>query len=194
VASPPTWWGFHQLDPRWAQRLVADADIAPGAVVLDVGAGIGALTDPLVRCGARVVAIEVHPGRARQLRQRFGDAIVVVRADAADLRLPRQPYDVVANPPFGITTALLRRLLQPGSRLRTAHLILPEHAARRWAGAGAPGRARWSRTFAVQLGDRMPRRAFQPPPARDARILVIRRLHPTAGGRNGVSRPRRPAP
>ena len=169
-----------------------------------------------------MVAIEVHPGRARQLRQRFGDAIVVVQADAADLRLPRQPYDVVANPPFGITTALLRRLLQPGSRLRTAHLILPEHAARRWAGPGAPGRARWSRTFTVELGDRMPRRAFRPPPPRDARILVIRRLDPfsrdlvaaggtgrrenrgsgrDASGRHGdgargdrVSRSRRPAP
>ena len=106
VATSPTWWGFHQLDPRWAQRLVADADISPGAVVLDVGAGTGAITDPLVRRGARVVAIEVHPGRARLLRQRFGSAIVVVQADAADLRLPRHPYDVVANPPFGITTGL----------------------------------------------------------------------------------------
>ncbi len=198
MASPPTWWGFHQLDPRWAQRLVADADIAPGAVVLDVGAGTGAITDPLVRRGARVVAVEVHPGRARQLRQRFGDAIVVVQADAADLRLPRQPFDVVANPPFAVTTALLRRLLQPGSRLRTARLVLPEHAAQRWAGPGAPGRARWGRTFAVELGDRMPRRAFQPPPTRDARILVIGRLGHAATGTwsssRAVSWSRRPAP
>ena len=52
---------------------------------------------------------------------------------------PASPYDVVANPPFGITTALLRRLLQPGSRLRTARLILP--GARRPT-VGRPRRAR----------------------------------------------------
>jgi 23S rRNA (adenine-N6)-dimethyltransferase len=98
-----------------------------------------------------------------------------VRADAADLRLPRRPYHVVANPPFSVTTAVLRRLLQPGTRLRTAHVVLQRQAARRWASPRAPGYARWNRTFAVAIGPSLPARAFWPEAPVDCRVLVVRR-------------------
>lgn len=174
-------WGWHRLDRRWAERLVADADLPPGAIVVDVGAGTGALTGPLLGTGARVIAVEAHPGRARELRERFGDAVVVVAADAADLRLPRSPYHVVANPPFEVTGPLLRRILQPGSRLSSARLIVQDKAARWWTGPRAPGAGRWARDFTVTLGPRVPRSAFHPPPHVDARILVVERR----GGRCG---------
>ena len=173
--AEPRWWGWHQLDRGWAERLVAEAGVRPGDLVLDIGAGHGAITEPLLAVGARVVAVEVHPGRARSLRDRYGEDVVVVQADAADLRLPRSPYRVVANPPFAVTTALVRRLLQPGSRLVSAHLVVPANAATRWVGPTAPGRQRWSRTFEVSLGARVPRRAFHPAPPLDARVLTIRR-------------------
>lgn len=146
-----------------------------GDLVLDVGAGVGALTAPLVATGAWVVAVELHPGRAATLRERFAGRARVVRADARDLRLPRRPFHVVANPPFDATSALLRRLLHPGSRLVTAHLVVQDRAAHRWAGPGAPAAARWQRTFAVELGPAVPRSAFRPRPPVDARILVLRR-------------------
>src|SRR6185295_9390598 len=123
------------------------AGVRRGDLVLDVGAGLGALTAPLVDTGARVIAIEMHPRRAQVLRERFGRRVTVVQADAADLRLPRRPYSVVANPPFGITTALLRRVLQPGTRLAGAHVVMQEQAARRWVSAAAPAQHRWGRTF-----------------------------------------------
>ncbi len=168
-------WGWHQLRPAAAERLVADARLPPRCLVLDVGAGLGAVTGPLVEAGHRVVAVERHPGRAAQLRRRFGDAVVVVRADAADLRLPRRPFHVVANPPFAVTGALLERLLHPGSRLVSARLIVQDAAARRWAtdrrprGGGRPG------PFELVAGPRVPRRAFVPPPRVDGRILEISR-------------------
>jgi len=168
-------WGWHELDPQWATRLVADANIAPGSVVLDVGAGEGALTAPLLAAGARVIAVEAHPDRAAVLRRRFGSSIVVVRADARDLWLPRRPYHVVANPPFNVSTALLHRLLQPGSRLVSARLVLQEQVARRWAGPTAPCSGRWGRSFEASIGMRVPRAAFHPPPHVNARVLVLRR-------------------
>jgi len=116
VGQPP-WWGWHQLDARWAERLVADSGVGRGDLVVDVGAGTGALTAPLIDAGARVIAIELHPRRAEALRKRFGRLAVVVEADAADLRLPRRPFHVVANPPFAITTALVNRLLAQGSQM-----------------------------------------------------------------------------
>lgn len=175
MAGPSRPWGWHQLDPRLAERLVADAGLRPGALVVDVGAGTGAITAPLVRAGLRVIAVEAHPGRAAALRTRFGDAVVVVQADAADLRLPRRPFHVVASPPYGITASLVRRLLQRGSRLESARLVVQDQAARRWASSGAPGVARWGADFAVGLGPRVPRAAFTPRPHVDSRVLVVAR-------------------
>lgn len=136
---------------------------------------MGALTGPLLDLGARVIAVEAHPGRAASLRRRFGESIVIVQADAADLRLPRRPYRVVANPPFAVTSPLLRRLLQPGTRMVGADLILQDQAARRWVSPGAPGFSRWDRLFTAELGRPLPSTAFHPPPFAKARVLRIRR-------------------
>lgn len=168
-------WGWHALDGRWARLLVADAQVPAGALVIDVGAGTGAMTGPLLDTGARVIAVEAHPGRATELRRRYGRTIIVVQADAADLRLPRRPYRIVANPPFAIMAPLLRRVLQPGSRLVSADIVVQQQAARRWASNQAPGAARWGRHYAASLGRPIPREAFRPPPTVDVRVLQIRR-------------------
>jgi len=56
----------------------------------DLGAGRGALTAQLVERGARVIAVELHPARARSLARRFaGRPVTVVQADAASLRRAR---------------------------------------------------------------------------------------------------------
>lgn len=175
MGRSPQRWGYHQLHPEAARRLVRDAGLPRGALVLDIGAGAGAITAPLVDAGARVVAIELHPGRADQLAARFRGRVTVARADAADLRLPRRSFHVVANPPYDISAAILRRLLQPGTRLETAHVVLPEWAVRRWLAANAPGRARWDPVFEVGAGRTIPRDAFRPAPRDRSRVLVVRR-------------------
>ena len=173
MGAPRKAWGWHQLDSTWAERLVGASGAGRGDLVLDVGAGLGALTRPLVATGARVIAVERHPGRAEALRRELGDRVVVVQADAADLRLPRRPFHVVANPPYGITTELLTRLLHRGSRLATAHLVLQRDAARRWSAPGAPGARRWQQQWSATLGPVVPRRAFTPSPRVDSQVLRI---------------------
>lgn len=171
-------WGWHQLDDRAARRLINDAALPANSLVLDIGAGTGAITSPLVEAGHRVIAVELHRGRARQLEERFGNQVTVVRADAADLRLPKRPFHVIANPPYAITTAVLRRLLQRGSRLQAAHLVLPTWTVKRWAAPGAPGAGRWTQTFSMRPGRVIPRKQFRPPPPRDSQVLMIERRRP----------------
>ena len=168
------WWGWHQLSDEWVRRLVRQAGISPGDLVLDIGAGTGALTRGLLAAGARVVAVELHPGRAHELRRRFSaDAVRVVRADATELRLPHQPFRVVANLPFASTTAILRRLLDPRRPLVGAELIVPRHVAARWsAGRGCDAR-RWAPVFDVATTARVPRTAFRPSPPADAAVLTV---------------------
>jgi len=168
----------------WAERIVADASIRPGDLVLDIGAGDGALTEPLVAAGARVIAIELHPDRVGALRRRFeGRPVTVVRADATDLRLPRRPFRVVANPPFAAMVGIVSRLVSAGSRLDDAHLVVPVHAVARWTAPGAPGAGRWRRSHVAVAGPSVPRSAFVPAAPMDCATLVIARR--ASGERQG---------
>jgi 23S rRNA (adenine-N6)-dimethyltransferase len=169
-------WGYHRLADPWPARIVRAAGVRAGELVLDIGAGDGALTARLVAAGARVIAVELHPERAARLRTRFADAPVrVVRADAAELLLPRRPFRVVANPPYAITVALLRRLLARGSALYAADLVLPCGYVARARGGRMDGAARWAREYELRRGLTVPRRAFRPPPRLDSAVLVVRR-------------------
>ncbi len=166
-------WGWHPLTADWAERVVATSPVRPGDLVLDLGAGTGALTAPLVAAGARVLAVELHPRRAGSLRDRFADAdVTVIEADLCDLRLPRRPFRVVASPPYSIGSDLVRLLLSD-DRLLSADLVLQRAAVRRLV--QTPPRARHSRRFQLSIGMTVPRRAFHPAPKVDSAVLRLRR-------------------
>jgi 23S rRNA (adenine-N6)-dimethyltransferase len=150
------------LGRRAARRIVADSGIGAGDLVLDLGAGIGELTGPLVDAGAHVIAVELHPARAAVLRRRFGKSITVVEADLMRVPLPRQPFRVVANPPYGTAQALVRRLAR-APRLQRADLLLPHWVTARWT-------SQWARSAA---GRRISRQAFTPCAPADAQVLVF---------------------
>ena len=136
-----------------------------GDVVVDLGAGDGALTGPLARRGCRVLAVELHARRADALRVAFaGSNVAVLELDLAAFRWPGHPFRVVANPPYAGVNALVRRLLTvPG--LRSADLVVAEGAARGLVERYGGG---------VGLGAPMPRRCFRHPPPGRARVLRIR--------------------
>jgi 23S rRNA (adenine-N6)-dimethyltransferase len=146
-------------------------------LVLDVGAGDGALTRPLLATGARVVAIELHPGRLASLQRLAArePRLTVVRADATDLRLPRQPFRVVSSLPYAGSSTILSRLLSPGSRLVAADLVVQRQLARRFVEGRAPGAARWARHFDVRIAHALPRSAFHRQPQVDSVVLRVSR-------------------
>ena len=193
--------GRHSLRSRaFAEELVRDAGVGPGALVLDLGAGGGILTGVLADAGAQVRAAELDPAALRQLRARFrGDPRVeVAEVDATSMAVPDEPFAVVANLPFAAGTTILRRLLgDPRSPLTQLDAIVE------W-GLAAKRTAVWPSTllgcwwgawYELDLVRRVPRACFAPPPSVDAAVLRATRrpdpLVPTADVRDYVALLRR---
>lgn len=145
--------------------------------MLDLGAGHGALTEPLAAAGARVVAVELDRRALDVLRDRFAahPSVRIVAGDLLDVPLPRRPYRVVANLPFATTSAALRRLLDPRGQLRRADLVLQRGAAIAWATEPRRRSAASRRRFDLRLGSTIPARRFVPPPTVDAALLHVAR-------------------
>jgi 23S rRNA (adenine-N6)-dimethyltransferase len=158
-AAPAGARGQHFLrSPHLAQRIVANASVPGDALVFDIGAGFGRLTKPLLATGARVIAVELDPKLARGLERRYPDARVVCD-DALRIPLPHRPFRVVANLPFAITTAMVRRLASSRHLVR-ADLIVARGFALK---SGLPV-ARW-----------LSRAEFTPPPSTDCAVVVLTR-------------------
>jgi 23S rRNA (adenine-N6)-dimethyltransferase len=165
---------------RLAADLVADAQIAQGDVVVEIGGGTGVLTKALVKAGARPVVIERDPRLADDLRGRFADvaAVEVVEADAVEYDWPDQLFDVVANLPFARSGAILARLLRnPYTPLRRAHVIVQwEFAAKHTAVWPTTVRSvYWRAWYEIAIARRLHRSAFAPPPSVDAAVLRLAR-------------------
>ncbi len=160
-----------------AADIVRSAGVTPGDLVVDLGAGTGALTTALARAGAEVVAVELDPALAAQLRRRFPR---VVEGDARRVPLPRRPFRVVANLPFDGGTEILRRILAD-EHLAAADVILQwETACKRTAVWPSTAQSViWGATFDLSIVRRLARDVFAPPPDADAAILrAVRRGEP----------------
>ncbi len=147
--------------------------------MLDLGAGSGALTAPLVRAGARVLAVERDARLAGRLQRRFADqpGVRVIADDVCRIPLPRKGFRVVANIPFGVTTRLVSRLLDDSSALRAADIIVAAGVCRALTNRRPANRATiwWSARFTLTAGRRVAAGCFSPPPSVDAAVLVVRR-------------------
>ncbi|WP_243659053.1 ribosomal RNA small subunit methyltransferase A [Tamaricihabitans halophyticus] len=183
--------GVHFLtSPRTATALVRAARVGAGDLVVEFGPGSGAITAPLLRTGATVLAIERDERFVRQLRHRFANSpgLRLRQADIREFTLPRKGFTAVANIPFGLSTVLLRRLLDPpNSGLRGASLLVEWGFAKRLTAARPRDltTAWWRARFELTLVNQVPAAAFSPQPRVNAAHLLIR---PRAGTRPGNQR------
>jgi 16S rRNA (adenine1518-N6/adenine1519-N6)-dimethyltransferase len=181
--------GQHFLRPASVERLLDVVAPAPSDVFLEIGPGTGALTVPLARRAARVVAVEIDQALARRLREGDAPNVEVRPGDAlaVDLRALVPPGSrLVGNLPYFISSPLLRRILDLHDHVRDVHVMLQEEVARRVA--SPPGGrdygilsvlyALWAETD-VPL--RFPPGAFRPPPRVRSALLRARfRARPRA--------------
>lgn len=132
--SGPNFTGQHLLhNPRTIKELIETARIEPADTVLEIGAGKGVLTLPIADKASRVIAVEIDTGYVEALRDKTKDHphVKMIQGDIKSFRLPTQPFCVVANIPFAITTIILEKLLGPeGKAFQRGVLLVEEGAAR----------------------------------------------------------------
>lgn len=163
-------FGQHFLtDPRILDRIADALEAPPGAPVLEIGPGRGALTAALVARGVRLVAIEKDRELVPMLRERFPE-VTIVEGDALELDWRALAPDalVIGNIPYNVTSPLLDRALAPPRPRRVVFLVQREVALRC---AAAPGTADYGAlTVGIQAVARVERLfnvaagAFSPPP------------------------------
>ncbi|MER7211757.1 23S ribosomal RNA methyltransferase Erm [Streptosporangium sp. NPDC000239] len=163
---------------RQAVRLVAEAAGAHGLVV-EPGAGEGVLTLALAETCDQVVAYEIDPLLAGRLTVRTRDdaRVRVVRGDFLTARAPREPFAVVGNIPYSITSKIVDWCLgAPG--LTSATLVAQLEYVRKRTGDFGRWSALTVRTwpwFRWEMLGHIGREAFRPVPSVDSAILRIER-------------------
>lgn len=155
------------------------------SVVLEIGAGTGALTDRLLGIGDRVIAIEQDSTLVRFLEAEFGDEISahrleVLEGDALTVPIP-EFTTVVANLPYGVSSEIAFRLLP--ERKPMVLMFQREFAERMVATPGESDYGRLSVTTAhyatAEIVEIVPKEAFSPKPAVQSAIVRFAPCEPT---------------
>lgn len=182
--------GQHFLvDGRVLKRIVAAAELTPEDTVIEVGPGLGILTQELVQGAGRVVAIEADGEMVSALRQLAARSpnLTVVHGDVMQndpVSLLASPgaggvpasYKVVANIPYYITSAVLRHFLE-ASRQPTLMVVMVQKEVGK-AIVAQPGDMSLL-AVSIQfygkpsIAARVPARSFYPPPKVDSVILRV---------------------
>jgi 16S rRNA (adenine1518-N6/adenine1519-N6)-dimethyltransferase len=170
-------------DGNLARWIVARAELIPEDYVVEIGPGLGALTEFVLEAGARVLAIEKDRRLADFLRRRFtNDHFEILHADALDYdvrRLFGKPsVKLIGNLPYYISSQLLLKFTKYPSPITLWLLMLQKELARRLS--ASPGTSDYGAlTLVVQLHYRVdylrtvPASVFLPQPEVDSAFVRI---------------------
>jgi 16S rRNA (adenine1518-N6/adenine1519-N6)-dimethyltransferase len=126
-------------DMNIIRRIVALAEPAEGETIVEIGAGLGFITEELAKRAGRVIAVEVDPRLAAVLRERFigQDRVEVVETDVLKYDFSSagsgERIKVVGNIPYHISSPILFRLLDFRRSISSMLLMFQKELADRIA-------------------------------------------------------------
>ena len=132
--------GQHILaDSNVARKIVDSLDVKADEGVVEIGAGLGALTTELSRLAARVIAIEIDGRLASALREETNGNVEVLEANILKIDFGKlvgkypdiKKWKVVGNLPYYITTNILLHLIEAREHFSTCVITVQDEFARR---------------------------------------------------------------
>lgn len=174
------------VDQNILDKIVAASEVHPNDTVIEIGPGLGALTEALAERVRRVIAIEIDDQLIPVLRSLFaehpnveivhGDAL---RVDLATLLAGERVVKVIANLPYYITSPLIMHFLESDLPIERMVIMMQAEVADRIA--ARPGSKEYgSLSVAVQYRahvervTKAPRTVFFPQPKVDSAVLCLR--------------------
>ena len=169
-------------DPLALESIVAAAEIRPTDSVLEIGPGLGSLTRYLAVAAKEVIAVELDANLISPLKTVLSphQNVQIIHGDILKLSpkdvIPENDYLVVANIPYYITSAVIRHLLESGSKPRRIVLTIQKEVAQRIC--AKPGDmsllALSVQVYgAPRIAAHIPAAAFFPAPKVDSAVLVV---------------------
>lgn len=126
------------INPDVLEIIINSGEVTDTDVVIEIGAGLGCLTQALSETAETVIAIEVDPVLYEVLESQFStcDTVQIIKADVLEIELTslfRQGTrpKVIANLPYGITTPILWKLLEHSDQLDFSILMMQREVAER---------------------------------------------------------------
>jgi len=199
--SPRKKWGQHFLtDNHVLQKIINAAAPEAADCVLEIGPGLGALTQGLVARAGKVLAVELDKGLADLLAVNFHEhlqaqTLEIIQGDVLKLDIPAllAPYSgktikVVANLPYYITTPVIMRLLEMPVFFSSITVMVQKEVAQRMS--ARPGTKDYGAlSLAVgyyatsEIVANVPTNCFVPRPEVDSAVIILRALEkpPVAG-------------
>jgi 16S rRNA (adenine1518-N6/adenine1519-N6)-dimethyltransferase len=175
--QPRKRFGQHFLtDTGVIDAIVAAIDPRPGEALVEIGPGLGALTQPLVeRCG-RMTVIELDRDLAARLRKHASLDVIEADVLTVDFAARGGKLRIVGNLPYNISTPILFHLLDVAAHVQDQHFMLQKEVVQRMA--ASPGSKDYGR-LSVMLQWRyhvepllvVPPDAFDPPPRVDSAVV-----------------------
>ena len=188
--------GQHFLkDTEVAREIISRARFGPSDQVLEIGAGLGALTVPLAGSVHQIIAIEKDPHLTEMLRKRLSlegiKNVSLINADVLKLdfkripSLPQKKIKVIGNLPYNISSPLLEKLVENRNMVSRAVLMFQFELARRLV--ASPGNKEFgAMTVLIQYHAHpsplldVPKESFHPRPKVNSMVLGLdfERPHP----------------
>lgn len=173
--------GQHWLRDRDSlEAMCTAAGVQADDVILEIGPGLGSLTEVLTSRAEQVIAVEFDKKLAADLPKKVkADNLQIISQDILTFDFTSLPanYKVVANIPYYLTSHLVRVISEtPNPPALAALLVQKEVAERVTAEPGNMSILSITAQFywQVSLGREVPARLFTPPPKVDSQILVLK--------------------
>jgi len=174
--------GQHWLNDEPTLEAICDlADLSSKDTVLEIGPGLGSLTQLLVKKSGQVIAIEIDDELVKKLPVLVSaDNLTIIHQSILKYDLSNLPisYKLVANIPYYLTSNLLRILSESSNPPSRIVLLVQKEVAQRVA--AEPGdmsllSVTTQYYWDVSLKQIIPAEMFQPPPKVDSQVILLTR-------------------